>query len=228
MRITEVYQSRQGEGLLTGTESVFVRTGGCNLRCWFCDTPYTSWQRTGELVSVEQLVPRILSYDCRHVVITGGEPMLFPDLVPLCETLASYDRHITIETAGTRYLPVVCHLMSLSPKLANSRPDPNRHPRWAEAHERRRYRPDVLARLTQEYEYQVKFVIDHPDDCAELERYLRDLPHLDRNRILLMPQGTDPLLLARKALWLKPYCVENGFRFCPRRQIEWYGPTRGT
>jgi 7-carboxy-7-deazaguanine synthase len=58
MRIAEIFQSRQGEGLLTGTPSVFIRTSGCNLRCWFCDTPYTSWQPEGEDLSVDEIMRR--------------------------------------------------------------------------------------------------------------------------------------------------------------------------
>src|SRR5881394_3201980 len=122
MRIAEIYASLQGEGLLTGTPSVFVRTTGCNLRCWFCDTPYTSWQPEGEQRSWESVRDEVLTRDVEHVVITGGEPMLQRDVVPLSRALAEQGRLITIETAGTIYRPVAAHLMSISPKLANSSP----------------------------------------------------------------------------------------------------------
>ena len=56
MRIAEIYLSIQGEGLLTGTESVFVRASGCNLRCRFCDTPYTSWFPEGDDLSVDEIL----------------------------------------------------------------------------------------------------------------------------------------------------------------------------
>jgi len=56
MLISEIYASRQGEGLLTGQPSVFIRTSGCNLRCWFCDTPFTSWAPEGENMSVDEIV----------------------------------------------------------------------------------------------------------------------------------------------------------------------------
>ena len=61
MRIAEIYQSVQGEGLLTGTPSVFVRASGCNLRCWYCDTPFTSWQPDGDDLAVEEIVRRVLA-----------------------------------------------------------------------------------------------------------------------------------------------------------------------
>ena len=101
MKISEIYKSVQGEGLLTGTPSVFVRASGCNLRCWFCDTPYASWQPEGNDYAVDEIVAQIEEWDCRHVVLTGGEPMLFAELIPLAEQLRRRHWHITIETAGT-------------------------------------------------------------------------------------------------------------------------------
>ena len=122
MRIAEIYLSRQGEGFLTGTESVFVRVSGCNLRCHYCDTPFASWRPEGEDFSAAEIQEQVLAYDCPHVVLTGGEPLLFSELIPLCGGLRTRGRHITIETAGTLYLPLECDLLSISPKLANSTP----------------------------------------------------------------------------------------------------------
>jgi 7-carboxy-7-deazaguanine synthase len=236
--ISEIYASRQGEGLLTGTPSVFVRASGCNLRCWFCDTPYTSWQPEGEDWSVEAIVQeaqrlagadRQTAFDhFRHVIITGGEPMLFAEMLPLCKRLRDLGLHITIETAGTLYLPVVCDLMSISPKLASSTPTEETAGRWATRHEQTRHQPEVIRRLTREYEYQIKFVIDSPSDLDDLTAWLDDFPYIDRSRVLLMPQGTDVGSLAAIGEWLEPHCREHGFVFCPRRHIEWYGARRGT
>jgi 7-carboxy-7-deazaguanine synthase len=228
MRVAEIFHSVQGEGLLTGVESVFVRTSGCNLRCWFCDTPYSSWAPSGREMSVDEVLEWVGRWSCRHVVLTGGEPMLCRDLVPLAARLRQLGRHVTIETAGTRYLPVQCDLMSISPKLAGSTPLRRGEPRLHPWHERARHAPDVVRRLAAEHDYQIKFVIDSAADCREVEQYLEEMPQLDRQRILLMPQGTDLGQLARRAAWLEPYCRQQRLRFCPRRHIEWFGAVPGT
>jgi 7-carboxy-7-deazaguanine synthase len=249
MRIAEIYSSRQGEGLLTGTPSVFVRASGCNLRCWFCDTPYTSWQPEGEDVSIDEIMrqvgesrpsisgERLASEAAKcapefaavgHAVLTGGEPMLFAEMIPLTSRLRETGFHITIETAGTLHLPVQCDLMSISPKLSNSTPSAERDRRWHRRHEQSRHVPEVVRRLLAEYPYQLKFVIDAPADCEEVEAYLDEFPEVDRTRVLLMPQGTDVATLAARSAWLEPLSRDRDFRFCPRRQIEWYGYARGT
>lgn len=228
MRIAEIYRSVQGEGLLTGVPSVFVRASGCNLRCWFCDTPYTSWHAEGGDMSTDEIVAQVEEWDSPNVVVTGGEPMLFAELIPLCQGLHSIGRHITIETAGTLDLPVVCDLMSISPKFASSAPSAEKHPHWSRRHERERYRPEVIRRLVRDYAYQLKFVVDTPADLEELTAYLAEFPEIVRERVLLMPQGIEQAELEARALWLRPYCEANRFVFCPRKQIEWYGPVRGT
>ena len=228
MRIAELYPSTQGEGVLTGTKSVFVRAAGCNLRCWYCDTPYASWRPDGEDLSIEEIVQRVVNLKLSHVVLTGGEPMLFAELIPLAAELRRLGLHVTVETAGTLYLPVECDLMSISPKLSNSTPTDDGDPRWSVRHDHSRHSPETIRRLVGEHEYQVKFVVDKIEDCPEVQKYLEEFPEIDRARVMLMPQGTDPADLAEKGRWLNPYCVEHGLQYCPRRQIEWFGPRRGT
>jgi 7-carboxy-7-deazaguanine synthase len=228
MRVAEIYRSLQGEGALTGTPSVFVRTSGCNLRCSFCDTPYASWQPEGDDLSVDEILGQVEALGAAHVVLTGGEPMLFAELIPLAAGLRALVRHITIETAGTLYLPVECDLMSISPKLSNSTPEAERAGSWTVRHEQARRAPDVLRRLAARYEYQIKFVVDVPEDCGEIEDFLALFPELDRARVLLMPQGVSAGDLERKQDWLSAYCQRHGLGFCPRKQIEWFGLARGT
>jgi 7-carboxy-7-deazaguanine synthase len=204
-----------------------VRASGCNLRCWFCDTPYTSWEPEGEDLSIEEIVRQVDWHDCAHVVITGGEPMLFAELIPLTRLLSGAGRHITIETAGTLYLPVACDLMSISPKLANSAPPAVRDERWQRRHERSRHAPEVIRALVAEYDHQLKFVVDSEADCQEVEQYLQEIREIGRTNVMLMPQGTDQTELARHEAWLRPYCEKHGLTYCPRKHIEWWGHRRG-
>ncbi|MEK6250019.1 MAG: 7-carboxy-7-deazaguanine synthase QueE [Planctomycetales bacterium] len=226
MNIAEIYHSIQGEGRLSGTPSVFVRTSGCNLRCWFCDTPYTSWAPEGVDLPVDGIMAQISEWDIDHIVLTGGEPMMFAELIPLAGDLSKAGKHITIETAGTLYLPVACDLMSISPKLSNS--TPVRDAAWSRRHERARHRPGVIRQLMKEYDYQLKFVVASLTDCGEVHTYLEQFPEVDHRQVLLMPRGTDPEGLNEIGEWLKPYCEENGWRYCPRQHIAWYGLVRGT
>ncbi|MBA4105170.1 MAG: radical SAM protein [Pirellula sp.] len=228
MKIAEIYKSIQGEGFLTGVPSVFIRASGCNLRCWFCDTPYASWQPEGQDYAVDEIIAEVEEWDVKHVVITGGEPMLFAEMIPLCRELKRRGRHITIETAGTLYLPAACDLMSISPKLSSSGPDPERHAHWARRHERQRLQREVLMRLMAEYDYQLKFVIDRVDDVAEVDAMIATLAGVTADRVLLMPQGRTMEEMASRSLWLAELCHERGWALCPRRQLEWFGPVRGT
>ena len=228
MRIAEIYKSVQGEGILTGTESVFIRTSGCNLRCWYCDTPHASWNPQGPNLDIQEILRRTNRFATQHVVITGGEPMLFREMIPLCEALAKEGHHITVETSGTRFVPVKCNLMSISPKRANSSPPAQMAGAWLHQHEKTRHSPEVIRRLVGEYSYQLKFVIDKPHDCVDVEDYLREFTEIDRDRVMLMPQGCRQSDLAKTAIWLKPYCSRSNLRYCPRKQIEWFGASRGT
>src|SRR4051794_407399 len=139
MRIAEIFYSVQGEGMLTGVPSVFIRTGVCNLRCTWCDTPYASWNPDGQDKSLLGILDQALSHKAHHVVVTGGEPMIEPEIVTLTQRLRAAGQHITIETAGTVFKAVECDLVSISPKLANSTPHDREGGRWAAQHDRLRY-----------------------------------------------------------------------------------------
>jgi 7-carboxy-7-deazaguanine synthase len=228
VKTAEVYRSFQGEGFLTGTLCTFVRASGCNLRCWFCDTPYTSWTSEGEDLAVEEILDQVARHDTPYVVLTGGEPMLFSELVPLAAALRAQGRHVTIETSGTLDLRVECDLMSISPKFASSAPAAQDHPAWHRRHERSRQRDDVIRRLVADYEHQLKFVLDTPEDCQRVTDYLERFPEIRRSRVLLMPQGTSTTDLKQREGWLLEFCRSQGMGYCPRRQIEWFGLRRGT
>ena len=221
-----MFYSIQGEGMLAGTPSVFVRTSGCNLRCAWCDTPYASWQPEGEELALEEILARVTRYRAHYVVVTGGEPMIAPEIVPLTEALRQMRLHVTVETAGTVFAAVDCHLISLSPKLSNSTPFEQDEGRWAAQHDRLRNRPEVLKRFMAEYEYQLKFVVAEEDDLVEIKALVTRL-QANPQRVVLMPEGTDAEVLHERATWIVEICKQEGYRFSPRLHIDLYGNRRG-
>ena len=227
MNISELFYSIQGEGILSGVPSVFIRTSGCNLRCTWCDTPYTSWTPEGRELTLDEICDYVEANTHGHVVFTGGEPLIAPEAAELTRCLRELNQHITIETAGT-VLPdgLECDLMSISPKLANSTPHTRDSGRFAQQHDRLRTNFDVLKRLTSEFDHQLKFVIATPGDLDEI-RTLAAALRTPAHRVLLMPEGTTAEALQERAGWVGEICKQEGFRYCPRLHIELYGNRRG-
>jgi 7-carboxy-7-deazaguanine synthase len=231
MLISEIFHSIQGEGELTGVPSVFVRTSGCNLRCGWCDTPYASWDPTGEDMSVGQIVGEVQKYPARHCVLTGGEPMVARSIRDLAAALRAEGLHITIETTGT-VAPggIACDLASISPKLSNSTPVPGSiEAAWIDRHERTRRQPDVLRQWVAGYHFQLKFVISAPSDLPEIRDTVASigLP-IPPSRVLLMPEGTDEDTLKSGRSEVLAICRQNGYRYCDRLHIRLFGNSMGT
>jgi 7-carboxy-7-deazaguanine synthase len=230
MLIAEIFHSLQGEGELTGVPSVFVRTSGCNLRCAWCDTPYASWQPEGKPLAIDDIVAEVIKHPTRHVVLTGGEPMVASGIGDLASELKLLGRHVTIETAATiAPLGIACDLASLSPKLLNSAPDARQHAAWRRKHEALRWQPTVVRAWLDAYPYQLKFVVTQPADVEEIEQMLAQLQcEVPRHKVLLMPEGTTATAMQARAPWLSELCKQHGFRYTHRLQIELYGNRRGT
>jgi 7-carboxy-7-deazaguanine synthase len=230
MLVSEIFFSLQGEGMLTGVPSVFIRTSGCNLRCNWCDTPYASWNPEGTQQTIAQIINEVQRHPARHVVLTGGEPLIAKDVGLLAAEIKRLGHHLTIETAAT-VAPgdIACDLASLSPKLLNSAPDARLSTTWRRKHETLRWQPAVVRAWIDAYAYQLKFVVSQPVDVDELEGMLdslgRDIP---RDRVLLMPEGITPEAIRAKAGWLGELCKARGFRYAHRLHIELYGNKRGT
>jgi len=229
MRLAEVFYSIQGEGKLMGIPSAFVRASGCNLRCVWCDTPYASWRPEGEDVPVGGILERVAKFPGRHVVVTGGEPMIMPDLGELCDARKARDYHITIETAATVFAPVKLDLASLSPKLSNSTPTQREGGRFARAHEEKRLNAGVIQQfIDSSPDFQLKFVVCQPADLEEIRDLLRLLTGWSASDVQLMPEGVDKETLDARSAWISDICKQEGFRFCPRLHVLLYGNRRGT
>jgi 7-carboxy-7-deazaguanine synthase len=225
MKFSEIFYTLQGEGQLVGVPSVFFRTSYCNLRCGWCDSAYTSWNPENKEITVADTFQELTKFDAKHIVITGGEPFLQKEeLMLLCELLATAGHHITIETNATIFAPVKADLISMSPKLANSTPEGLP---WSERQQQERIKVEVIRQFLEQYECQVKFVIDQPKDIAEVNHLVKEIP-IPRDVVMLMPQGIDTEMLDQQQKWLVEMCKEYGYRYSPRLHIYIWGNRRGT
>lgn len=220
MRIVELFYSLQGEGLLTGVPSLFIRTAGCNLDCRWCDTRYARDPAAGTDLTPDAILARLRSWPrARHCVVTGGEPTLAPELPELTRRLRAAGLHITIETNATADPePFVYDLASLSPKLRHAGPgtpppDPARLRAW----------------IRQGAAAQLKLVCAGAEDLPEilaLQQALADC--LAPDRILLMPlTSPDPEASRTCRDTVVRLCLEHGFRYAGRLHLDLFGGRRG-
>jgi 7-carboxy-7-deazaguanine synthase len=220
MFIAETFTSIQGEGVLAGVPSHFIRTSGCNLRCRWCDTPYASWEPEGEQRKVPDLIDEAVTSGARHVVVTGGEPLIQWEIGVLTRGLAEAGLHITVETAGTVDPPFHCDLLSLSPKTANSDPSDKN----LEKHRRLRLEHEPTVRLLERFpEHQIKFVVEGAADLPEILELLAELGEIEPSRVLLMAQGRTAEEVAERAPAVADLCLEHRFRYTPRLHLDLFG-----
>jgi len=225
MRVVEIFHSIQGEGFLAGVPSVFIRLAGCALRCPWCDTAYAWSETSGTTYTIAQLLYEVSRYPARHVVITGGEPLVDMDMHPrqglhdLVHGLRKRGKHITIETAGLAYVGVLeCDLMSISPKLQVYRASDG--PTMSE-------NVHTLRRLVDAYDYQLKFVMENPSDIDTVRHMLRELGHINTEKVMLMPQARTRQELMTKLAWVTALCMEHGFSLGQRLHLLLWDGERG-
>jgi 7-carboxy-7-deazaguanine synthase len=223
LNVSELFYSIQGEGRLAGVPSVFVRLAGCDLRCRWCDTPQAMEASHGQDITIEQIVSQISAYECANVVVTGGEPLLAPELPDLLAGFSREGRHITLETSATQFRKLNCDLISISPKLSNSLPLGTDNP-----HHKKQNRLNISAirNYIDQHDYQLKFVVENETDLPEIEQVLKQLQDsekngkIDRNKVFLMPQARTRKQHSQLGPRIVQMCLKKGFRYCPRLQIE--------
>ena len=105
MKVVEIFKSIDGEGKYTGLPAIFIRLYGCNLRCKYaeggCDTPY-SWSGDNyKEMSVKEILDEVKKLEVKHITLTGGEPLIHPNVDDLLNTLLDNNYIINVETNGT-------------------------------------------------------------------------------------------------------------------------------
>lgn len=236
--INEIFYSLQGEGKLAGVPTVFVRTSGCNLRCWYCDSYHTSWEPTHAWMDVDEVVGEVEEHtEAEHVVLTGGEPMMHEESIELLNSFGAAGYHTTVETNGTIYRDAHIDLASISPKLASSIPtaekDPKGEGEWADRHESRRIDIDALTGLVDDYDSQLKFVVTGEDDMPEIENLVEQVREATKaavldSDILLMPEGMTREQLDESREDVAELAMEYGYRYTPRLHVDLWNDAPGT
>ena len=228
MNISEIFYTIQGEGQYLGYPSIFVRTSGCNIRCEWCDTPYTSWDPEKNIIDVHDVMDKVeelIPIDfLPHVVITGGEPYLQNDLPEFVNLLKQRQLFVTIETNGTIFIPTKVDFLSISPKLSTSAP---RNEKWVAIHNEKRLNFEALKSMMNSCEFQLKFVVDTPSDFKEIDTIVESLGSDVRKFVILMPQGRRKHELSQKYKIIADHCLKKGYRMTPRLHVDIWGDVRG-
>ncbi len=187
LRITEIFHSLQGETRTAGIPTVFVRLTGCPLRCAYCDTAYAF--SGGELMELEEILDKVASRDCRHVTVTGGEPLAQPRCLELLKSLCDRGYRVSLETGGAMPVeevdPRVCIVMDL------------KTPASRESH-RNRYENIRHLRSTD----QVKFVICNREDYEWSVDQMRKHALAERIEDVLFSPSHEELDPTRLAQWI--------------------------
>ncbi|MEK4477179.1 7-carboxy-7-deazaguanine synthase QueE [Paenibacillus sp. FSL R7-0048] len=212
--IYEMFASIQGEGLLQGIPSVLLRLVGCNLSCSWCDTQDFLQGGRGTYYSLEEIMDALAVYDCRNIVITGGEPFIHPELPLLTQELHQRGYHITIETNATLYQEVTCDLISMSPKLTNSVVTE------ADGQKRNKIDLETIRKFIANYSYQIKFVVSERDDMDEVASILAEVGDYDPFRVMIMPMAATIQELQRVQKKVLKMCIDHNMRYANRLQLQ--------
>jgi organic radical activating enzyme len=225
LRLSEIFESIQGEGASAGTPCVFVRLATCNLRCSWCDTRYTwDWSSYDYDTEVKKsdvaaVLARVANHPSRRVVVTGGEPLLQQKALAVLFEQLPEDVVVEIETNGTlapnEVLARRVNQWNVSPKLGNS----------GEPRERRIV-PAALSAILATGRAWLKLVIQGAADADEADALIAELAW-PPSRVLFMPQASTPDALAEAAPLVRVLAQRRGLGTSPRLHVERWGGRRG-
>lgn len=222
----EIFISVQGEGVFAGTPCIFIRLALCNLSCSWCDTKYTwdwkNYQYANHVTALhgDDIYSIVKKYNHKHVVITGGEPLLQQHaLQPLITSLSQNDYTVEIETNGTiaPITPIfkLVNQWNISPKLKNAGNSQNKQTAL-----------EILATYKSHPNAYLKFVIVEQDDILEAIRLANSLS-FPTDRLIFMPEGASGPKLINKSEWLRDYCIKSGLRYSSRLHVLLWQGVRG-
>ncbi len=226
MKVSEIFNSVQGEGPNMGKPAVFLRMALCNLICEWCDTKYTwdwkhyDYDKEVREMTVEQVKAEIVKYGVNHLVFSGGEPMLQQnDVLPLLASLKVMNFYIEVETNGTiiprKEMIEIVNQWNVSPKLKNSGN--------SRAHREKGEGYRFFNQLDNSY---FKYVISSPQDLFEVQALALKYG-ITGKKIILMPEARTKEQLEERTKWLEGVSKQMHYSFSTRLHVELWGNHRG-
>ena len=225
MKISEIFESIQGEGNNAGIHAVFLRTSECNLKCVWCDTKYTwdwknyDYSKEVNEMSIKEVRQSLEQFRIRHLVITGGEPLMQQDDLAELLTFLKPEFYVEVETNGTilpnNALSTLVDQWNVSPKTKNSG------------------NPLEMCEINECYTFfskkkncYFKYVVESEDDLIEINQFISKYS-LKKDRVLLMTQAITKEEILAKENNVFTISKKNSLGFSPRLHVMKWGSQRG-
>ena len=225
MQINEIFKSIQGEGPNFGKPAIFLRTAQCNLKCTWCDTKYTwdwdNYDYTKEVkeMTLEEIKDQVLDLEIKHLVITGGEPLLQQDDLADLLSFLKPDFYVEIETNCTilpnKMLTDLVDQWNVSPKTKNS------------GNPLELYDNDECYYFFANQENCFfKYVVEDESDIPEIKKFVAKY-NIPENRVQLMTQASTKEEISLREKSISELAKANNFLFSPRLHVAMWGAQRG-
>ncbi len=225
MQVNEIFKSIQGEGPNFGKPAIFLRTAQCNLKCTWCDTKYTwDWQnydfsKEVKEMTIDQIKESILEFEIKHLVITGGEPLLQQDDLAELLSFLKPDFYVEIETNCTilpnKMLTDLVNQWNVSPKTENSG-----NP--LELYENN----ECYYFFASQENCFFKYVVEDKNDIPEIKKFVTKY-NIPEKRVQLMTQASTKEEIHSREKSISKLAKQHNFGFSPRLHVAMWGAQRG-
>ena len=225
MQVNEIFKSIQGEGPNFGKPAIFLRTAQCNLKCTWCDTKYTwDWQnydfsKEVKEMTIDQIKESILEFEIKHLVITGGEPLLQQDDLAELLSFLKPDFYVEIETNCTilpnKMLTDLVNQWNVSPKTENSG-----NP--LELYENN----ECYYFFASQENCFFKYVVEDKNDIPEIKKFVTKY-NIPEKRVQLMTQASTKEEIHSREKSISELAKQHNFGFSPRLHVAMWGAQRG-
>ena len=225
MKISEIFESIQGEGNNAGKPAVFLRTAECNLKCVWCDTKYTwdwknyDYSKEVNEISIKEVRQSLEQFRVRHLVITGGEPLMQQDDLAELLTFLKPKFYVEVETNGTilpnNSLSALVDQWNVSPKTKNS----GNPLEMCEDNE-------CYTFFSKKKNCYFKYVVESEEDLIEINQLISKY-NLEKERVLLMTQAITKEEILEKEKNVFTISKKNNLGFSPRLHVMKWGSQRG-